>query len=77
METQRTGPVLTTRQAATYCGIAVQTLRNRLAAGEGPNCFKHGRLNAFFTEDLDAWIIPRLVPASVVQHVRVSAGEAG
>lgn len=59
----RTGPVLNTRQAAEYCGIAAQTLRNLLAAGDGPVHFKHGSKNAFFAADLDAWIIPRLRPA--------------
>ena len=55
------GPVLTTRQAATYCGVALQTLRNKLADGDGPKHWKHGRLNAFFAEDLDDWLQPRLV----------------
>ncbi|WP_223626678.1 helix-turn-helix domain-containing protein [Microbacterium sp. EST19A] len=59
-EVRRTGPVLTTDRAAEYCGIAKQTLRNLLAAGDGPRCFKHGRLNAFFTEDLDEWLAGRL-----------------
>ncbi|MDY0830765.1 helix-turn-helix domain-containing protein [Microbacterium sp. BG28] len=58
---ERTGRVLTTRDAAKYCGLAHQTFRNLLAAGEGPKVFKQGRLNAFYPVDLDAWIKSRLV----------------
>lgn len=71
----RTGPVLTTRQAAVYCGLAPQTLRNLLSAGDGPRVWKHGRLNVFFTEDLDAWLIPRLVLGSETQRALVSVEE--
>lgn len=64
---ERTGPVLTTRRAAEYCGLAHQTLRNLLALGEGPRAFKHGRLNAFYPVDLDAWLRTRLAdPAKAV-----------
>lgn len=64
---ERKGPVLTTRRAAEYCGLAHQTLRNLLAAGEGPKAFKQGRLNAFYPVDLDAWLKTRLVdPAEAV-----------
>lgn len=63
---ERRGPVLTTARAAEYCGIAVQTLYNLLsedlhrAPGEprkAPKSFKQGRLNVFFTVDLDEWIL--------------------
>lgn len=57
---ERSGPVLTTRTAATYAGLAYQTFRNLLAAGEGPRRFKQGRLNVFYPVDLDAWMRERI-----------------
>ena len=63
----RRGPVLTTRRAAEYCGLAHQTLRNLLAAGQGPKVFKQGRLNVFYPVDLDAWMKTRVIdPAEAV-----------
>lgn len=62
---ERRGPVLTTRRAAEYCGIAHQTLRNLLAAGEGPKVFKQGRLNVFYPVDLDAWLSARITDPAV------------
>jgi predicted DNA-binding transcriptional regulator AlpA len=59
---ERRGPVLTTKHAAAYCGIAVQTLYNELSAGTGPNAHKQGRLNAFYEVDLDAWLETRVTP---------------
>ena len=59
-EGERTGPVLNTRRAAEYCGVAHQTLRNLLAAGHGPRVFKHGRLNVFYPVDLDTWLAGRI-----------------
>lgn len=56
----RGGPVLTTKGAASYCGIAVQTLYNELSAGTGPKAFKQGRLNAFYATDLDEWLKSRV-----------------
>lgn len=56
----RRGPVLTTRGAAAYCGIAHQTLRNLLALKQGPKSFKQGRLNVFYSADLDAWLAGRI-----------------
>ncbi|KTS09065.1 helix-turn-helix domain-containing protein [Microbacterium testaceum] len=64
VENERKGPVLTTRAAATYCGLAHQTFRNLLAQGEGPQAFKQGRLNAFYPVDLDAWLASRLTLAA-------------
>lgn len=61
---ERMGPVLTTRRAAEYCGLAHQTFRNLLAQGAGPTAFKHGRLNAFYPVDLDAWLVSRLTLAA-------------
>lgn len=56
----RSGPVLTTKGAAAYCGIAVQTLYNELSSGTGPKAFKQGRLNAFYAADLDKWLQSRV-----------------
>ena len=53
-------PILTSEQAAAYCGIAVQTLYNTLSNGDGPKCHKRGRLNAFYESDLDDWNALRL-----------------
>lgn len=65
--TERCGPVLTTRAAAAYCGIAMQTLYNELSMGTGPKAFKQGRLNAFYPSDLDDWLKGRIVdPAAAV-----------
>lgn len=60
MTEERRGPVLTTRAAATYSGLAYQTFRNLLAQGQGPKAFKQGRLNAFYPVDLDAWMRERI-----------------
>lgn len=57
---ERSGPVLTTKGAAAYCGIAVQTLYNELSSGTGPKAFKQGRLNAFYAADLDEWLRSRV-----------------
>lgn len=63
----RRGPVLNTRRAAEYCGIATQTLRNNMAEKRGPKAYKQGRLNVFYPEDLDAWMRTRVTdPAEAV-----------
>lgn len=55
-------PVLTTQQAAAYCGLAsAQSLYNLISQGQGPKYFKQGRRNAFFESDLDEWNKSRLV----------------
>ena len=59
--TVRSGRVLNTRSAAEFSGMAYQTFRNLLAAGNGPKVFKQGRLNAFYEVDLDAWLKSRVV----------------
>lgn len=56
----RGGPVLTTKRAAEYCGIAVQTLYNHLSQGTGPKQLKQGRLNVFYPSDLDRWLESRI-----------------
>lgn len=58
------GPILTTKDAAHYCGLAsAQSLYNLISQGEGPKYFKQGRKNAFFQSDLDEWNKSRLTPA--------------
>jgi len=59
----RRGPVLTTKQAATYVGLKPQTLRRFKCEGTGPVTFKQGRLNVYYPADLDAWLRERLVEA--------------
>lgn len=53
-------PVLTSKQAASYCGMALQTFYNLLSAGEGPKRYKQGARNAFYESDLDEWNRSRL-----------------
>lgn len=61
--------VLTTEQAAAYCGLAsAQSLYNLISQGRGPVYFKHGRLNAFYESDLDIWNLERLAPPGVQTH---------
>lgn len=65
----RRGPVLTTRDAAKYCGLAYQTFRNKLAAKDGepkPKKFKQGSLNVFYPVDLDAWLATRVTDPEAV-----------
>lgn len=54
------GPVLTSRAAADYCGMAVQTLYNLISRGDGPKYYKQGKRNAFYESDLDEWNRSRL-----------------
>lgn len=63
---ERRGPVLTTRDAAKYSGLAYQTFRNLLAAGDGPKRFKQGSLNVFYSVDLDAWLATRVTDPEAV-----------
>ncbi|PJJ62181.1 helix-turn-helix domain-containing protein [Compostimonas suwonensis] len=60
MRLLRKGPILTTRRAAEYCGLAEQTLRNLLHERRGPKAYKQGRLNAFYADDLDEWLATRI-----------------
>lgn len=53
-------PVLTTKTAAEYCGMSAQSLYNLISEGNGPVHYKHGRRNAFYESDLDAWNDARL-----------------
>lgn len=65
------GRVFDTKAAAAYVGIAVQTLRNKLAAGEFPEPHKRGRLNGWFQDELDAVIRAEMSDYDEV-HGRVS-----
>lgn len=56
-------PVLTTKTAAAYCGMSAQSLYNLISEGNGPVHYKHGRRNAFYESDLDAWNDARLTEA--------------
>lgn len=60
-----TGPVLTSKAAAEYCGMALQTLYNLISQGAGPKYYKQGKRNAFYATDLDAWNQARLVLVEV------------
>ena len=53
--------VLTSRQAAAYCGMSVRTLYNLISLNRGPVQHKQGSSNAFFEKDLDEWMKGRLV----------------
>jgi predicted DNA-binding transcriptional regulator AlpA len=68
------GPVLTSKAAADYCGMAVQTLYNLISQGKGPKHYKQGKRNAFYTADLDAWNKARLVlvPADDTAELEVA-----
>ena len=63
IEIDRSGPVLTTKQAAEYVGLKPQTLRRFKCEGIGPDSFKQGRLNVYYPADLDLWLQKRLVAA--------------
>lgn len=58
------GPVFTTKQAAAYCGIPEQSLRDLMSQGVGPVYYKHGARNAFRHTDLDEWLESRCVLAA-------------
>lgn len=59
------GRVLSTKDAAAYCGLAsTQSLYNLISQGEGPDYFKQGRRNAFYEADLDKWNAERLTPVA-------------
>ncbi|MGH3703765.1 MAG: helix-turn-helix transcriptional regulator [Agromyces sp.] len=58
------GPVLDTARAASYCGIATQTLYNLRTQEQAPKAYKHGRKTVYYPADLDAWLKARLTPAT-------------
>jgi excisionase family DNA binding protein len=50
---------MTTKDAATYVGLAVQTLAEMRVSGESPTFHKLGRRVLYDREDLDAWLATR------------------
>lgn len=48
--------LLSTSEAATYCGGSASTFEKLRCFGGGPAFIKLGRRVAYSTEDLDAWI---------------------
>lgn len=73
MSAERSGPVLTTKQAAEYVGLKPQTLRRLKCEGDGPRVFKLGRLNVYYPADLDEWLRGRLTVAAPNASVDAAA----
>jgi excisionase family DNA binding protein len=48
--------MLSTEQAAEYCGMSPRTLEKRRSSGGGPVFVKLGSLVRYKVEDLEAWI---------------------
>jgi predicted DNA-binding transcriptional regulator AlpA len=48
--------VLTTQQAAIYCGLSRRTFEGHRLTGRGPKFLKLGRSVRYAVEDLEAWI---------------------
>jgi excisionase family DNA binding protein len=48
--------MLSTEQAAEYCGVSPRTLEKHRSRGGGPVFVKLGGLVRYKVEDLDAWI---------------------
>lgn len=48
--------MLSTVQAAEYCGLSPRTLEKRRSTGGGPVFVKLGHLVKYRIEDLEAWI---------------------
>jgi predicted DNA-binding transcriptional regulator AlpA len=48
--------VLTTRQAAAYCGQSARTLEAFRLTGRGPRFLKLGRSVRYSVDDLEAWL---------------------
>jgi excisionase family DNA binding protein len=53
------GALLTTKAAAAYVGLAVQTLAEMRVSGESPPFHKIGRRVLYDRADLDAWLAQR------------------
>jgi excisionase family DNA binding protein len=54
-EARKGSPFLTTRQAARYIGLAIQTLEKMRRERRGPPYRKHGRFVRYHIAELDAW----------------------
>ncbi|MFB7843594.1 helix-turn-helix transcriptional regulator [Microbacterium sp. NPDC056052] len=63
------GRVFNTKAAAEYCGIAQQTVRNKLVMGEFPEPHKQGRINGWFQDELDAFLKAALPDYDEVHEV--------
>jgi predicted DNA-binding transcriptional regulator AlpA len=50
------GELLSTLQAARYCGLSQRTLEKRRTIGGGPRFIKLGRSVKYTVADLDEWI---------------------
>jgi len=48
--------MLTTAEAAEYCGLSRRTLEKRRGSGGGPRYLKLGRLVKYRVRDLEEWI---------------------
>jgi excisionase family DNA binding protein len=48
--------MLSTEEAAEYCGLSPRTLEQRRSKGGGPVFFKLGHLVRYKVEELEAWI---------------------
>lgn len=59
---------MTTKEAASYLGLAHMTLHNYRHHGKGPKCTKSGRAYVYKAADLDAW--------NKVRADKASAGKA-
>lgn len=60
--------LLDTKQAASYVGLANQTLNERRVKGGGPKFCKIGRAVRYKREDLDAWIDQFKSVSSLAEH---------
>ena len=60
--------MLTTAEAAEYCGLSRRTLEKRRGSGGGPRYLKLGRLVKYRVRDLEEWI---------ARSVRVSTSDPG
>ena len=54
--TRQTRRLLTTKQAAAYCGLSPRTLERYRVTGEGPRFIKLGRRVLYDPDELDRWI---------------------
>lgn len=67
--------ILSTRDAAAYCGISRQTLYNLNSQGRGPFYFKQGKRNAFYERDLDEWNRAVLLPSVATRQPMAKTGQ--
>lgn len=64
-------PMLSTSEAATYCGLSRSTFEKLRVYGGGPRYIKFGRRVVYDVADLDLWISSkRRASTSVVECTR-------